>query len=210
MKKAAKQKKGRNKQSGLNVRQELFCMYYVMNDELRGNATLSYAEAYGYDLDDREKYPRDDAIYDDEDENEEGDVEDLVDIDPTRARKRRLRRRYGRYVIKASSFDRATSVCAVEGSKALRKPKIQAKIQDLRLKLLDEKSVDSMLAFWIQQKKEPSVSLGAIREYNKLNNRIKDIIELTGPGGGPLDLKEKRRAELDAILANNVPQPASH
>lgn len=32
-------------------RDELFCQYFVNNDELRGNATHSYAEAYNYKLD---------------------------------------------------------------------------------------------------------------------------------------------------------------
>lgn len=38
---------------------ELFCRYYTQNEELFGNATLSYAEAYGYKLD---ELPKDDAV----------------------------------------------------------------------------------------------------------------------------------------------------
>lgn len=37
--------------TGLNPRQEKFVRLYTQNDELFGNATLSYAEAYGYNLD---------------------------------------------------------------------------------------------------------------------------------------------------------------
>ena len=34
----------------LNPKQILFCRFYTQNDELFGNATLAYAEAYGYEL----------------------------------------------------------------------------------------------------------------------------------------------------------------
>lgn len=35
----------------LTLKQTLFCHYYVMNEETRGNATLSYALAYWWDID---------------------------------------------------------------------------------------------------------------------------------------------------------------
>ncbi len=35
----------------LTPKQELFCKIYTQNTELFGNATLAYAEAYGYDFD---------------------------------------------------------------------------------------------------------------------------------------------------------------
>lgn len=45
---------------GVNERQELFCQYFVFNDELRGNATQCYNEAYEYKLED---LPDDDAVW---------------------------------------------------------------------------------------------------------------------------------------------------
>lgn len=45
----------------LTPQQEKFCRCYTQNQELFGNATLSYAEGYGFDLDNA---PRNDAIYD--------------------------------------------------------------------------------------------------------------------------------------------------
>ena len=39
----------------LNPKEELFCRYYTQNEALFGNATLSYAEAYGYGLDELSK-----------------------------------------------------------------------------------------------------------------------------------------------------------
>lgn len=38
-------------ETDLNLKRELFCRYYTQNDATFGNATLSYAEAYGYDFD---------------------------------------------------------------------------------------------------------------------------------------------------------------
>ena len=47
----------------LTVKQRKFLQNYILNDEMRGNGTLSYAEAYGYDL---STYPDDDGVYDDD------------------------------------------------------------------------------------------------------------------------------------------------
>ena len=43
----------------LNLEQETFCQLFVKNDYCFNNATISYAEAYGYDLDNLSK---DDAV----------------------------------------------------------------------------------------------------------------------------------------------------
>lgn len=48
-------------ESELNAKRELFCRYYTQNDELFGNATLSYAEAFDYRLD---ELSQDDEIRD--------------------------------------------------------------------------------------------------------------------------------------------------
>lgn len=42
-------------ENDLTLQQERFCINYAQNMELFGNATLSYAEAYGYDLDNADK-----------------------------------------------------------------------------------------------------------------------------------------------------------
>ena len=41
----------------LNLKREAFCQYYTKNQEMFGNATLSYAEAYGYKLDELSRDP---------------------------------------------------------------------------------------------------------------------------------------------------------
>jgi hypothetical protein len=40
-----------DKNRSLTPQQELFCRFYTQNEHLFGNATLSYAEAYGFKLD---------------------------------------------------------------------------------------------------------------------------------------------------------------
>ncbi len=70
-KKSQKKKKPVAVKPGLNPKHELFCQFYVKNSELFGNATLSYAEAYAYSLDelsrakpmDAEGKPTDDSEY---------------------------------------------------------------------------------------------------------------------------------------------------
>lgn len=58
---AAKAKTSRAQSpKALNEKQELFCQYFVLNDLLRGNATLCYNEAYKYDLD---ELPDGDAVF---------------------------------------------------------------------------------------------------------------------------------------------------
>src|SRR5258706_4386081 len=42
----------------LNLKREAFCQYYTKNQALFGNATLSYAEAYGYKLDELSREPQ--------------------------------------------------------------------------------------------------------------------------------------------------------
>src|SRR4051794_12118579 len=46
-------------EAGLNPKQEAFCRYYTQASNTFGNATLSYAEAYEYDLGDLERYDKD-------------------------------------------------------------------------------------------------------------------------------------------------------
>lgn len=46
----------------LTYKQELFCRYYTQNEQTLLNGTLSYAEAYGFDLDSMDREP----VYDEE------------------------------------------------------------------------------------------------------------------------------------------------
>lgn len=45
------------KENELKLKREAFCQYYTKNQELFGNATWSYAEAFGYKLDELSREP---------------------------------------------------------------------------------------------------------------------------------------------------------
>jgi hypothetical protein len=136
----------------INAKRELFCRYYTQNSELFGNATLSYAEAFDYKLD---ELSRDDAIYDEVIDEETGAVSQGKLITP-------------------SSYDRAYHVCGVESSKLLKKPEIQQRVRTLLNELLKDEIVDSELARLIQQDRDLPTKIRSIGEYNKLRGRIID------------------------------------
>lgn len=138
----------------LNPKQELFCQFYVMNDELFGNATLSYAEAYDYKLDTLSK------------ERPILSTDDLGNP-----------KEYGE-----SEYDLAYNVCAVTSSRSLRSAKVQLRVRELLNELLKDDVVDSELAKVIRQNHKLESKMAAIREYNKLKGRIIDKTDLTSKG----------------------------
>lgn len=146
----------------LNPQRELFCRYYTQNEELFGNATLSYAEAYDYKLDELSRK----AIYEEIFDDETGDTSQGE-------------------LIEDSEYDKAYHVCSVESSKFLRNPEIQARITELLNELLKDEVVDSQLAKLIIQDKEPAAKIAAIREYNKIRQRIVERTDITS-GGQPI------------------------
>lgn len=131
----------------LNPKQELFCHLYAENDQLFGNGTLAYAEAYDYDLD---SLSRDDA-----EKDEEG------------------------VIIRDSSYDRAYNTCSVNSHKLLRNAKIQERVRKLLNELMRDDVVDSELVKIIRQNYKLEAKISAIKEYNKLRNRIRDNIDVT-------------------------------
>lgn len=147
------------KEKGLTVQQELFCHFYTINDDLRGNATHAYAEAYNFNLED---LPDDDAIYEEFDEHTGKGVGKILE---------------------PSTRTKAISVCAANSSKLLRNPKIQDRKIEMLNSLLRDDYVDSKMAHWIQSDREPATSIAAIREYNKLKKRIDD-----SPNTGPITI----------------------
>jgi len=133
----------------LKPQHELFCQLYVKNEELFGNATLCYAEAYNYKLD---------TLSHEESRDEFGQL------------------------IEASEYDRAYNTCSVDGSKLLRNAKVQERITKFLNEMLKDDIVDAQLAKVILQndKLEPKVS--AIREYNKIRQRITEKVDVTSGG----------------------------
>lgn len=141
-----------DKQRKLTAQQELFCRYYAQNEALFGHATFCYAESHGFDLDSLSNR----CPVHQEKDPECGSACPL------------------------SEYRVAYSTCSSNGSRALRNAKIQDRITALLNEMLRDEVVDSQLAKLIIQDGEPATKIAAIREYNKLRQRIVDKVEHTG------------------------------
>lgn len=145
----------------LNACQEAFCNYYTGNDILFGNATLCYAEAYRYNLD---MLDHDDAKF------------VLVDKKTGKQEK-----------IEDSSYDKAYNVCSVSGFRLLRNPKIQTRINKILNEMMRDDIVDTEIMHTIRQRTDYSAKMSAIKEYNKIKDRITSKTDITS-GGEKLNL----------------------
>lgn len=124
---------------------EVFCQFYGANRDTFGNATDSYAEAYGYDF---EK------------------LSNEFERDSTGKRKLDDR---GYHI--PTDRELAQNSCAVLGARLLRKVQIQRRITELVNEYVDENVVDMRLRQIIMGHNTTDAIAG-IREYNKLKQRI--------------------------------------
>jgi len=141
---------------GLTLSQELFVQYFVMGGpDTKGNATWSYAHAYGH-VEKLEKASKKNKMKKDE------KTDEMIEIP------------------KSSEYHRAFMVCGVEGNRVLNYPKIQARKMQLFNDLLDDKVVDNELSKIIQQDdlKSPT-KIAAIKEFNALKQRTVKKIDVT-------------------------------
>jgi hypothetical protein len=76
----------------------------------------------------------------------------------------------------------AEATCASNGSKLLRNAKIQERITILLNEMLKDEVVDAQLAKVILQNDNPAAKMTAIREYNKIRQRITEKVDLTSGG----------------------------
>jgi len=144
---------------GLRPKEEAFCRYYTQGDSTTfGNATWSYSYAYDYDLEALK------LEYEEPD-----DVDEELEYQPHGGGLHRSRRTYVR-----TPYDKACSVCAVEGGKILRKPKIQSRCRTLLNELMRDEVVDAERAKVIMQDDDLSSKLKAIQSFDKLKGRIID------------------------------------
>lgn len=130
--------------SALTMNEELFCRYYVLNEETRRNGTRSYDMAYEKHLEEKSK---DDAIWE-------------TDEDGNKIK-----------LIQGSSYDRCATLCSAEATKLLKKPRIATRITELLNEMLSDKFVDGELAKVIAQDDDLPPKVRAIAEYNKLKMR---------------------------------------
>lgn len=158
----------------LSPKQEAFCRYYTQNYELFGNATLSYALAYGYDL---ESYPDDDGIWLLE-SGEEVDEKTYNDLTNEKTK--------GAELVKVSTRKRYYDLCSSYGSRLRRNDKIQAKCRELLNEFMNDQVIDARLTEIIINGKDEH-SINAIKEYNKLKQRIVEKKDITS-GGKPITI----------------------
>lgn len=85
-------------------------------------------------------------------------------------------------LIEASEYDRAYNVCSVQGHALLRMPKLQDRINRLLNEMLKDDIVDAQLAKVILQDRKLDSKVAAIREYNKIRQRITEKVDLTSGG----------------------------
>lgn len=138
----------------INPERELFCDYYTRPGDTFGVATTSYANAYGYNLD---ELPKDDEIW------------------KTLANGKKEK-------IVRSSYERSYSVCAMQGGRLLKDANVLARIQKMRVEKMTDEFVDSELMKVITQDEEKTPKVAAIREFNRLSQRVTDKLDLTSKG----------------------------
>ena len=143
----------RKKERGLTLKQERFCRNYTQNSHLFGNGTLSYAEAYGYDIENASRV--------------------------------RERDEKGNEIPNSSEREKIENVCAVNGNRLLCLSKIDDYIRGLLNAMLTDEVVDAQLMKVLLRGKDAD-QIAAIREYNKLKQRIINRSEISGVNGGPL------------------------
>ena len=156
------------KPAPLKPQHELFCQLYVKNEELFGNGTLCYAEAYNYKLD---------SLSHEESRDDEDNL------------------------IEASEYDKAYRVCSVQGSVLLRNLRVQDRITKLLNEMLKDDIVDAQLAKVILQDRKLEAKIAAIREYNKIRQRITEKVDLTSMG--------ERVTGFQLIAPNDRQDPAN-
>lgn len=183
--------------STLTPKQELFCNYYCKNLEFFCNGTLSYAAAYGIDLD---SYSKDDAVYSDDEEESEDDIDDTDDEKP-RKRKTGPKKRDNRIILQQSSYDRMYYQCAALGSRLLKNDKVQLATRKMFVEMLDNDVIDAELTKIIIRGQKDSDRINAIKEYNALKTRIIKKLDLTTNGKDIGGLEAKSDEQLDAIIA---------
>lgn len=147
---------------------ERFCFLYAsgFSQEMFGNAMKSYTDAYGY----TEKLDKLE--------------EELVVIKYSKEEERKKKRQ---------EIIRMQNVVKSCGSRMLTKADIIARCDYFLSLLCSDKTADNELAFLMTQRKDLMSKTAAIREYNRVKNRVQDKVggELVVRWATPQDMKEK-------------------
>ncbi len=157
-----------------NPKHELFCQFYVMNEALFGNSTNCYAQAYDYDFD---TLDRENAVWGMKTDRHGEEYEAIVE---------------------ESDYEKAKNICAVQGSRLLRKVKVQNRITTLLNELMTDEMVDSQLVKVIMQDTNLPAKIQAVKAYNEVRGRIIRKTDLTSGGDkieGVVVLPEREEKE---------------
>jgi len=181
----------------LTPKQELFCRNYTQNETFYGNATLSYADAYGFDLDSQ---PKNDAQYQRTVDMQIYAEWELVNLDIEQIKRDKEYKK-----IQDSSYSIMYENCASYGSRLRKSFKIQERCRDLLNEMATDKVIDARLMD-IAIKGKDADAINAIKEFNKLKGRIIDKKEITGKDGKdliPQDKKDEIESALNEVITNN-------
>lgn len=165
----------KEKEEVLTPQQELFCRYFTQNDVLMGNATLAYAEAFDFNLDEQSK---DDAQYltTTGERYAEWELRDEPSNSPKHLTRCKL--------VQSSSYDNMFHNVASYASKLRKRDYIQKRCRQLLNEMMSDDFIDSRL-IQIIRKGDDGDAIRAINEYNKIKGRIIDKKDVTS-GGKPI------------------------
>lgn len=159
--KAAKKKPATKKSKALAVKEkeakqlvikrERFCQNYIRNREMFGNATMAYAEAYGYNFEEMSTESPVTATDAEGKATEWGDSERV----------------------------KAEHVCAVSGRKLLRNAEINERITELLNEIGSNDNIDAELSFVANQRSELTPKIAAIKEINAVRGRVRQAVDHT-------------------------------
>lgn len=88
-------------------------------------------------------------------------------------------------MISESPYAKKYSTCSVNGNRLLTSAKITARYRELLRERMKPEEVDSEHAKIIFQDDDVGAKLGGIREYNRVNGRVMDKVDITS-GGEPI------------------------
>ena len=156
----------------LTPQQEKFCINYTQNKVFFGNATLSYADAFGHDLDNEVK---NDAQY----QNSNGEIYAEYEFDDRGRFKETDLKKCKK--IQDSSYQRMYDNVSSYGSKLMKRDYIQKRCRQLLNEMMTDDVIDARL-IEIILKGNDADSIRAMQEYNKLKQRIITKIDHTSKG----------------------------
>lgn len=168
-----KDKKKEEKITPEKIKQDTFCFYYASGNssEHFGNATKSYAIAYGF----QEKIKKLE--------------EELVVIPYSKEADRKEKRQ---------AIKKLENICSTSGARLLRNVRIIAESGKYLDKLFDNSHMDRELARAATQNKDIASKVAAIREFNRVKNRVEEKIinnNVTYTWATPKDLRKGAKVD---------------